>query len=94
MDQGKQLEEKVFALVAEAAPAKAGGGVRAEMSLRRDLGLDSLGLATLFFHFGEALEADPDALVEMLADEPVNTVADMVALGVKIQRAAAEGPRP
>jgi acyl carrier protein len=83
MDQGKQLEEKVFALVAEAAPAKAGGGVRAEMSLRRDLGLDSLGLATLLFHFGEELGVDPDELIEMLAEEPINTVADMVALGAR-----------
>jgi acyl carrier protein len=93
MDDGK-LEEMVFALIAQAAPAKANGGVRAEMSLRRDLGLDSLGLATLLFRFGEELGIDPNDFIEMLADETVNTVGDMVALGVKIRRSAVEGARP
>jgi acyl carrier protein len=91
MNDGKLLEEKVFALIAQAAPAKAGGGLRPEMSLRRDLGLDSLGLATLLFRFGEELGTDANDLVELLADEPINTVGDMVALGVRL---TAEGPRP
>jgi acyl carrier protein len=92
MDEGKRLEEKVFLLVAQAAPAKASGGLRAEMSLRRDLGLDSLGLATLLFHLGEELGTDPDDLVEMLAGEPINTVADIVALGARVTQSASGGP--
>jgi acyl carrier protein len=88
------LEERVEALVAQAASAR--GVVVAlgpEVSLRRDLGLDSLGLATLLFNFGEELGVDPNDLIEMIADHPVNTLADMMALGQKATRGAQEGSR-
>ncbi len=76
---------------ARAAPGKLErGSLAPTLSLRRDLGLDSLGLATLLFRFGEELGTDPDALLEMLSDEPINTVADLMALGAKI---TAEGSR-
>jgi acyl carrier protein len=88
------LEERVNALVAQAASAR--GTVVAlspEVSLRRDLGLDSLGLATLLFNFGEELGVDPNDLIEIIADNPVNTLADMVALGRRALDAATEGAR-
>ena len=91
MDEGNPIQEKVFALVAEAAPGKlAHAALTPALSLRRDLGLDSLGLATLLFRFGEELGTDPDALLEMLSEEPINTLGDMMALGARI---TAEGSR-
>jgi acyl carrier protein len=84
MDQ-KELEEKVYAVVGQAAAAKAPGvPLGPELSLRRDLGLDSLGLATLLFNFGEELGVDPNDLIESIADNPINTLADMVSLGRKV----------
>jgi acyl carrier protein len=85
MDDGKRIAEKVFTLVAQAAPGKIDhDAITPALSLRRDLGLDSLGLATLLFRLGEELDADPDELLELLSAEPINTVADMVALGVRL----------
>lgn len=81
-----QIEGKVFALVVQAAPSKVREGeVTPELSLRRDLGLDSLGLATLLFNLGEELGVDPNDLIEMMADTPVNTVADLIALGGRVR---------
>jgi acyl carrier protein len=89
-----ELEEKVYALVAQAAPAKVAGLTLAlTLSLRRDLGLDSLGLATLLFNLGEELGVDPNDLIETIADTPVNTVADLMALGAKVTSGALEGSR-
>jgi acyl carrier protein len=94
MDQGNQLEESVIGLVVQAAPGKIDrGSIKPTSSLRRDLGLDSLGLATLLFRFGELLGVDPDELLEMLADEPVQTVADLVALGARVTSGTREGSR-
>ena len=87
-----ELQQKVFALVTLAAPARAAGLTLAlELSLRRDLGLDSLGLATLLFSYGEELGVDPNDLIEMMADTPVNTIADLVALGTRVHSGAVEG---
>jgi hypothetical protein len=86
------VEQKVQALVAQAAPAKAAGIVLGpEVNLRRDLSLDSLGLATLLFSVGEALGTDPDDLVEVLAETPVNTMGDLFALARKITSGLGEG---
>jgi acyl carrier protein len=80
------LEEQVAVLVVQAAQGKIGPeAVTPELSLRRDLGLDSLSLSTLLLRFGEELGTDPDAFIEMLLESPVNTVADMVALGERVQ---------
>jgi acyl carrier protein len=88
----RHLEETVHALVAQAASARGVAiALGPEVSLRRDLGLDSLGLATLLFHFGEELGVDPNDLIEMIADNPVTTLADMVSLGQKATRVAQEG---
>jgi len=92
-DDGDKLEEKVLALITRALPSKlAGVTVTTASNLRRDLGLDSLGLATLFFHFGEELAVDSDDLIEMLADAPIHTAADMVSLAMRIKGGATEGP--
>jgi acyl carrier protein len=85
------LERTAFALVAQAVPAKAAGELHAGLSLRRDLGLDSLGLAKLFVQLGEELGTDPDDLIELMGEQPINTLGDMVALGARIQRAGHAG---
>lgn len=83
------IEEQVASLVAQTTQGKIDvQAVTPELSLRRDLGLDSLGLTTLLLRFGEELGADPDAFIEMLLDSPVNTVADMVALGARVKAGA------
>jgi acyl carrier protein len=88
----KDLEDRVFALVARSAPGKVAGlTLTLSLSLRRDLGLDSLALATLLFNFGEELGVDPSDLVERLGDDPLNTLADLVALGLKVAPGT-EGP--
>jgi acyl carrier protein len=75
------LEQTVDELVARAAPAKAAGlTLGPDVNLRRDLGLDSLGLVTLIFSVAEALGKDPDDLVEMLTERSINTVGDLVSL--------------
>jgi acyl carrier protein len=58
--------------------------VRADMSLCRDLGLDSLALWGLILRFAEWLGVEPDDLVDAMDGEHVKTAADLVALGVKI----------
>ena len=89
-----ELEEEVFALIAEAAPGNLRERVvTADTSLRRDLGLDSLGLATLLARVGEGLGVDPDDLVEMIAGAPINTAADLVSLGARV-RASERSEKP
>jgi acyl carrier protein len=93
MNEGNTADETVFELIARAAPGKIDrAAVNPELNLRRDLGLDSLGLSTLLFNVGEELGIDPDDLIEMLTDQPIATVGDVVALGRKITRGAIQGP--
>ena len=88
----RELEEKVYRLVTQAAPEKVAGiALGPELSLRRDLGLDSLGLATLLFNLGEELGIDANDLIDLLADAPANSVGDLVALGVRITSGSTEG---
>jgi acyl carrier protein len=83
------IAEQVASLVAQAAQGKIGPeAITPELSLRRDLGLDSLGLSTLLLRLGEELGTDPDAFIEMLLESPVNTVADMMALGERVKAGA------
>jgi acyl carrier protein len=62
------------------------GTIAAHLTLRQDLGLDSLALLNLFFRFAEELGVDPDELIELIGDEPMHTVADVVALGRRVTR--------
>lgn len=77
-----ELENRVFSLVGAAAAQKVPTtGLTRELSLRRDLGLDSLGLVTLFMRFADDLGVESDDLIELMVDVPVHTIADMVELG-------------
>jgi acyl carrier protein len=92
MKDGKQLQWAVLALVSPLAPSTVDlAAVGADVSLYRDLGVDSLGLADLVVRFARWLGVEPDDLVEAIGDQPVQTLADLVALGVKINRGAGEG---
>jgi acyl carrier protein len=85
MNEFAQLEERIFALIDQAASRRAcGPRITRELSLRRDLGLDSLALVALLFDLGRALGKDPDDLVEFVAEAPIATVGDLVALGARI----------
>ena len=89
MFDGKHIEETVSALIVDVTQGKVGPDqVTPELSMRRDLGLDSLGLSTLLLRFGEALGQDPDEFIELLLETPINTVADIIALGERARRGA------
>jgi acyl carrier protein len=81
----REVEKTVFAVVAASVPEGARGKVLGvEVSLRRDLGLDSLGLLALLNRVAEALGTDPDELLEAVAETRVATVGDVVALGERL----------
>lgn len=85
MNEGKKLEERVFALVAQAVRSVVDKETIApESSLRWDLGLDSLRLASFLFRCGEELGIDPNDFIEVIAGERIRTIGDVVAVGVKI----------
>jgi len=89
MSSRTSIEEQVSTLVIQAAQGKLGPDrITPEINLRRDLGLDSLGLSTLLLRLGEDLGVDPDDFIEMLVESPINTVADMVALGERAAKGA------
>jgi acyl carrier protein len=95
MVERTRVEETIFALVVQAAPGKVSPGeIGLDLSLRRDLGLDSLGLATLLSNFVTELGGDPDELLDMMAEHPISTVADLVALARKVEGGATEGSSP
>jgi acyl carrier protein len=80
-----QLQWAVLTLIVPLVPGTVDvTTVRADVSLRRDLGLDSLALCGLILRFAERLGVEPDDLVEAMDGEPVKTAADLIALGMKI----------
>ncbi len=94
MEDPKEIEARVFARVVEAVPPtfdreKVAPGT----NLRRDLGLDSLGLAAFLFRCGEALDVDQDELIEVLSATPVHTIGDAVAAFVTLLSSARGGAR-
>jgi acyl carrier protein len=89
MEDGKQIEREVLAVVERAAPRRIVVGKGAtKLFLRSDLGLDSLALLTLVYDVAQALGLDPDDFVEAM-DEPFRTVAELVSLSTKVMRGAA-----
>jgi acyl carrier protein len=55
--------------------------VTPDMNLRTGLGLDSLTLVNLLMRCGEEFGIDPDDLIEKVAVEKIQTVADVVGMG-------------
>ncbi|HEX3344275.1 MAG TPA: acyl carrier protein [Polyangiaceae bacterium] len=83
---GERLEETILSLIAGALPRGrlATGPLRSEMNLRRDLGLDSLGVVALLTRCGEELGIEPEDLIDAIAVEQINTVGDVVAMGARL----------
>jgi acyl carrier protein len=91
MDDETILVERVLARIVQAMRGElVPGAITADLRLRADLGLDSLGLWALVFELARALGRDPDFLVELLADQPLDTVASLLALS----RRCAAVPHP
>lgn len=86
------LKETIFSVnVRSLPPGKLEATtLRPEMNLRRDLGLDSLGMVSLLTRCGEELGIEPDDLIESIAAERINTVGDVVAMGAKLAKGAIE----
>jgi acyl carrier protein len=96
MDDGTRLEDAVFALIEQTLGRSfARAAITRDTNLRRDLGLDSLALATLLVRFAEdELGVDPDELIETLAIDQIRTVGDVVAMGASpIAAGASEAGR-
>jgi acyl carrier protein len=82
------LDERIAMLALEYAQVPAVMPLAATMSLRRDLGIDSLSMVSLILRLGDEVEAD---LLERDIDlARLDTVGDLVALGRKLisQRSA------
>jgi acyl carrier protein len=85
MDDGNKLEDAVFALIGQTLtrPIER-AAITPQTNLRKDLGLDSLALATLLVRFGEEIGVDPDEIIETIAVDRILTVGDVVAMGSKL----------
>jgi len=87
MDDRKKLEDAVVALIVQtlARPLDR-AAITSGTNLRKDLGLDSLALATLLVRFGEEeLGVDPDDLIERIAVDQIHTVGDVVAMAAQLR---------
>ncbi len=94
MEELKEVEARILARVLEAIPpALASGKVALDTNLRRELGLDSLGLASFLFGCGEALGVDQDELIEVLSTTSIHTVGDAVSAFSRLLCAAEGGAR-
>ena len=94
MEDRKELEASVFARVVDALPpATAREGLAPDTHLRRDIGLDSLGLASFLFRCGEELDVDQDKLIEALTTSPVHTLGDAAAVLADLLASAGGGAR-
>jgi len=92
MEDRKELEASVFAQVVEALPPAAPrAGLGPDTHLRRDLGLDSLGLASFLFRCGEGLGVDQDELIDVLTASPIQTLGDTVATFARLVASARGG---
>jgi len=98
MNEGSETQElhgRVFALVMGALPSGSDRDtITGETNLRLGLGLDSLAMASFLFRCGEGLGVDPNDLIELLAEAPIQTIGDVVALGVRVSSQASAGAVP
>jgi acyl carrier protein len=80
------LEAKIIRIVAAASNGRvAARDITLGHSFRRDLGLDSSGLIAVIGRVADALGTDEE-LADAIADTPVFTVGDLVALAERFGR--------
>jgi acyl carrier protein len=90
-----EIADKIMALLTEAVPRKyRKAGLRADMHLQHDLGLDSMGLAALLFRLEGAFGIDLGAIDLGAQMGSIRTVGDAIAMGQKIVGQARAQARP
>jgi acyl carrier protein len=86
-----EIEKIVLDLITRAVPrryAASHHGIRPDMQLQADLGIDSLALAAMIFKFEEACKVELS--IESLDVGQLRTVGDMVTAGVALVLQAQE----
>lgn len=87
-----EFAEKIIALIAEAVPRRyRKAGLRQDMQLQRDLGLDSMGLAALVFRLEGVFGIDLGAVDLGAHMGSIRTVGDAIAASRKIVDQARAG---
>jgi acyl carrier protein len=80
-----EFADKIIKLIAEAVPRRyRKAGLRTDMHLKHDLGLDSMGLAALLFRLESAFEVDLSALDLGAQMGSIRTVGDAIAMSRKL----------
>jgi len=80
-----EFADKIIALIAEAVPRRnRKAGLRVDMQLQRDLGLDSVGLAALVFRLESAFGIDLGTIDLGAQLGSIRTVGDAIAVSRKI----------
>jgi len=78
-------EERMLSLIAEAVPARRRkAALDPELSLQRDLGLDSIAMLALLFRFEQAFEVDLSSVDVGLSIGRMRTVADALEVGRQV----------
>lgn len=85
MDADAQFDEKVLALIAEAIPGRIKKKqLTPELRLQKDLGLDSLGIASLVFRLEDTFGVELGNLVDDINIGQMRTVADALEASRKL----------
>lgn len=80
-----EFADKIMALIAEAVPRRRRKvGLRADMHLQHDLGLDSMGLAALLFRLERTFGIDLSTIDFGAQLGSIRTVGDAIAMSRKI----------
>jgi acyl carrier protein len=80
-----EFADKIIKLIAEAVPRRyRKAGLRTDMHLKHDLGLDSMGLAALLFRLESAFEVDLSTLDLGAQMGSIRTVGDAIAMSRKL----------
>jgi acyl carrier protein len=95
MDETPAFEERIIALIAEIVPGKfKKTRITRDMRLQRDLGLDSLGTASLMFRLEGEFGLDLGAVGDLAADVgALRSVGDVVdfAKAIRLESDPSQG---
>ena len=87
-----EFEEKILSLIAQAVPAKfRKAKITRDMSLRKDLGIDSLGLMALVFRIEESFGIDLSELGANVSINQLRTVGDAIDVSREVVGRASNG---
>ncbi|RKH56233.1 phosphopantetheine-binding protein [Corallococcus llansteffanensis] len=92
MDADAKFNEKVLSLIAEAIPGRfRKTKITPELSLQRDLGIDSLGIAAFVFRLEDAFGVEIGDLVVDIDVGQMRTVGDALKASKQIVTRARAG---